>query len=286
MDILSFVNSKDIRDYLHEIDYKCDTMQAAWLVYQSANKTMEEKHTAYRWIIDNMPDCPMPERQFSINRDSLHDFLREHMDFCEKHELQLSQLAQDPCLEQLSAVERDVYRYAFESRWYCFPTPFKKGDLVYRFCEKPHKHDLCAGVFVLDGITNGEEDIKRCVHGDASDMNAYGWFQDEDGTVYQEVMFNYMDLVKYKGELYGQERILIAISNFVQGKLEFELLLQSQRTLMMRDYGEYWIPKWYTDEGLELAGLNNLPKMTWKQKRANKIRRREFRKYYNNLRNI
>ena len=277
MDILSFINSKDIRDYLHEINYKCDSMQAAWLVYHNANKTMEEKHAAYRWIIDNMPDCPMPERRFAISRDSLHDFLQEHMDFCEKHKTQIDQ---DPYLENLTDDEQDLYRDAFESRWYCFPTPFKKGDLVHLFCENPHEHGCCSGVFVLNGITNGEEDIKRCARGDESDMNAYGWFQDPDGTVYNEVMHNYMDLVKFRGELYGQERLLIAISNFVQGKLEFELVLQSQRTLMMRDYGENWIPNWYTQEGMELAGLTNFPKLTYKQKRANKIRRHGLRKYF------
>jgi hypothetical protein len=277
MDILSFVNSKDIREYLQLINYQCDSMQAAWLVYHSAIKTMDEKHAAYRWIIENMPDCPMPKRRFAINRDSLHTFLQEHMNFCETHRIKIEK---DPCLENLSDYEEDLYCLAFESRWFCFPTPFKKGDLVYRYYENPHKHRCCGGVFVLEGITNTEEDIKRCVHGDESDMNAYGWYQDPDGTVYNEVMHNYMDLVKFEGELYGQERLLIAISNFVQGKISFELLLQSQRTLMMRDYGETWMPNWYTDEGMELAGLTNMPKMTKKQKRANRIRRKKESRYY------
>ena len=49
---------------------------------------------------------------------------------------------------------------------------------------------------------------------------------------------------------------------------------------MMRDYGESWMPNWYTDEGMELAGLTNFPKLTYKQKRANKIRRHGLRKYF------
>lgn len=232
MDVLSFINSKNIREYLQGINYKCDSMQAAWLVYQSANKTMEEKHAAYRWIIENMPDVSMPERRFAINRDSLHAFLNEHMNFCENHRVQIDK---NPYLENLTDNERDLYRDAFESRWFCFPTPFKKGDLLHRFWENPHKHRFCGGVFVLERITNTEEDIKRCVHGDESDMNVHGWYQFPDGTVYSEVMHNYMDLVKFEGELFGQERLLIAISNFVQGKLGLELLLQSQRTLMMLD---------------------------------------------------
>ena len=45
----------------------------------------------------------------------------------------------------------------------------------------------------------------------------------------------------------------------------------------MRDYGEYLMPKTYTDEGLELAGLTNLPKLTKAQKKANNLRRKKFR---------
>ena len=67
MDILKFVNSKDIYEYLQSINYKCDSLQVAWLIHQSANKTIEEKYVAYRWIIENMPDRPMPKCRFAIN---------------------------------------------------------------------------------------------------------------------------------------------------------------------------------------------------------------------------
>ena len=61
MDILSFVNSRDIRKYLRDIDYKCDPMQAAWLVYQNYDKPYGKKHKAWQWIIDNIQDCEIPE---------------------------------------------------------------------------------------------------------------------------------------------------------------------------------------------------------------------------------
>ena len=148
-----------------------------------------------------------------------------------------------------------------------------------RFLVCCHEHVFCGGVFVLDSITNTEEDFKRGIHGDESDMNAYGWYQEPDGTIYYEVMHNYMDLVKFDGELYGQERILIALSNFVQNKISIELLLQSQRTMIMRDYGESLMPNWYTDEGMELAGLSHLPKISNREKRANRLRRRSRIRY-------
>ena len=46
MDILEFVNSHTIMDYLKEIDFKCDPVQAAWLVYQNRYKTYDQKHEA------------------------------------------------------------------------------------------------------------------------------------------------------------------------------------------------------------------------------------------------
>ena len=48
----------------------------------------------------------------------------------------------------------------------------------------------------------------------------------------------------------------------------------------MRDYGEDDDPNWYTDEGLELAGLANIPKLAKAQKRANRLRRRRVTRYF------
>lgn len=59
MDITSFINSKDIRDYHRKIGYQYSALEAAWLVYQCQRKTLEEKLEAWQWIIDNMPDMPI-----------------------------------------------------------------------------------------------------------------------------------------------------------------------------------------------------------------------------------
>lgn len=270
LDFLSYVNSKDIRQYLYDINYQCNTIQAAWLVYQNTKMSMDEKYKAYRWIVDNMPDLPMPKFIHIIKHDSIHEYLNLYIEFYEKHK------------EDYEAKGSNDYHITdeedFDYLWCYFPTPFKKGDIVCSCVSKPHNHlDFCAGMFVLDEINNTEEDYKRYMYyGNYIDMNAYGWFQDFDGAIYYESMTNYMNLERYTGELYGQERILIAVSNFVQDKIGFELLLQSQRTMMMLDYGEKWAPKIYTDEGMELAGLTNFPKMTRRQKKVNKLRRRKI----------
>ncbi len=273
LDVISYVNSKDIRQYLHDINYQCNTIQAAWLVYQSAKMSMVEKYEAYRWIIDNMPDLPMPKVKHLIKHDSIHEYLNQNIEFFEKHKAKY---------EDKGGIDYHITdEEDFDYLWCYFPTPFKKGDIVCSCLNNPHNHfDLCTGMFVLDEINNTAEDYKRYMYcGKYIDMNAYGWFQDLDGAIYYESMSNYMNLERYTGELYGQERILIAVSNFVQDKIGFELLLQSQRTMMMRDYGENWMPKIYTDAGMKLAGLTNLPKLTKAQKKANNLRRKKISRY-------
>ena len=57
MNIYELVNSRDIREHLQNIGFAPNAPESAWLVYQSNNHTIEEKHDAWRWIIANMPDC-------------------------------------------------------------------------------------------------------------------------------------------------------------------------------------------------------------------------------------
>ena len=56
MNIYKFVNSRDVREYHKEIGYKYSPSEAAWLVYMCEDSTVQERHEAWRWIIDNMPD--------------------------------------------------------------------------------------------------------------------------------------------------------------------------------------------------------------------------------------
>ena len=205
-------------------------------------------------IIDNTPDCSMPERRYSESRPSLHSYLEELMEYRDMHKKRLLQ-GKKP--KHMSEKDDDLLEYAFESRWYCFPTPFKRGDIVYDCRFDPHDRDFCKGTFVLDGIDNNDNENGR-QNRDSSDMTAYGWFQEADGTVYSEVMFNYMDLELFRGQLEGQERLQIALSNYIKGNISEELLLYAQRTLIMQDLG-YDSPvntvNRYTEEGLELAGV-------------------------------
>lgn len=84
--------------------------------------------------------------------------------------------------------ENEIYSGVFEGLWFDFPTPFRKGDIVW----EPNKpKGLCAGPFVttgicLDGIAS--EKVKEHIrkNGDMTDMCARGYFMNEDGSFYKE----------------------------------------------------------------------------------------------------
>ncbi len=84
MDIYRFINSKDIAEYLKNLNYKFTLPEAAFLVYQSHYRTMKEKCDAWKELIDTMPDCSIEERFNMARIGSFHQFLRDYMDLQDK----------------------------------------------------------------------------------------------------------------------------------------------------------------------------------------------------------
>lgn len=57
MDILRFINSRDIREYLKSRNDPFTSLEAAWLMDQFRCATIKEKHAAWQELIRIMPDC-------------------------------------------------------------------------------------------------------------------------------------------------------------------------------------------------------------------------------------
>ena len=83
MDIYSFINSKSIREYLQKENYKFSSIEAAWLIYQCKLITIKEKHEAWKWLIENMPDCEINRRNCNFN--SLHKLIKDYIEIEEKY---------------------------------------------------------------------------------------------------------------------------------------------------------------------------------------------------------
>ena len=85
-DIASFLNSKDVADYWRSIGFICTPLQSAYIVWQNHTKTLQEKHAAWREIVETMPDCIVAEGHRKTNMgisdalaESLHAFLQAFM---------------------------------------------------------------------------------------------------------------------------------------------------------------------------------------------------------------
>jgi hypothetical protein len=80
MEVIEFVNSKDIRDYWKEIGYEPSALESCWLIWQGNNQTLNKKHLAWKNLLDSSTDCAVPAGAFDLPQKSLHNFLRRYVD--------------------------------------------------------------------------------------------------------------------------------------------------------------------------------------------------------------
>lgn len=344
MDFYNYINSEDIKDYLISLNYRFNSIEASWLVYQSGKYTLEEKISAWNWIIENMPDCEVKERMNCSYRESLHETLKAYINLMRKYvqeyyesegcvytygyyyagydewcnDLEIYKTVDD-CFDDLfyRCDEEEKNKYVglrvirrsllqdkrtieayfnqdkeilninvygetddeselstqfFDGMWFAFPTPFKKGDAVIRYDEKKYPADrLEGGILILQGCTPEwlrNQDPQRMQkyldgrNGDTTDMNVWGYFQDEDGRIYAETTYNYMDFELYRGPYEGKSRLMKALSSFLQDKIDLSVLLSAYRKVILDEFTkDVMLTNWYTDEELELAGLSDIVKL-------------------------
>lgn len=166
----------------------------------------------------------------------------------------------------------------FADMWFAFPTPFRRGDLVW---EPSHAE---AAPFVLNylNIWNTDEMIRQGLSpngiyaglvrnadkrvqshrraGCVMDMGAYGYGRRDGFGILSEFggQANYLDVEFYPFELEGKDRILKPVSEYLKGNCDLELLLNSYTALLLSGiYGE--LTKAYQDEyykdALRMVGL-------------------------------
>ena len=91
IDTASFLNSKDIAEHWKKIGFICTPVQAAYIIYKSRERSLQEKHAAWKELIETTPDCPLAEgprkERMGLSdalSKSLHAFLRAYMALEEK----------------------------------------------------------------------------------------------------------------------------------------------------------------------------------------------------------
>lgn len=158
---------------------------------------------------------------------------------------------------QFLTKEEENLLLTFQGMWFAFPTPFKRGDIVFPCSEGKHtfyfQHGNAAGnrplppdeLYVLDSLpTWGSEEMRQngfapdsnkvknsdrwlrnlTRNGDTSDLSfsAYYIYQK---SVIKEIEGNYLLLERYNGPLSGEHRLLGAVSKLLTGRIEPDIFL-------------------------------------------------------------
>lgn len=132
--------------------------------------------------------------------------------------------------------------------WFDFPTPFKKGDIVW------NKHYKFTPVVLL---FNSYEDLSKegykCLReiGDETDMTYEYYCMIDSDSIFRDIDYNYMDLEYYPYELTGKDKALLPISRFLKGDIDIGLCCNAFHSLSLRDYTEKSMSKEYIDKLME-----------------------------------
>ena len=138
----------------------------------------------------------------------------------------------------LPAEEDKLLHGTFDGMWFDFPMPFSRGDILW-------DPDPVSGTgpFVLTsaGVSGaGTESARREMirNGDGTDMAAWGVFQGEDGSLYNDVYYNWMDLEYYPGPYEREERALKALSDLRKGRIDEVAFAAVCHAVMMQNLAE------------------------------------------------
>ena len=163
------------------------------------------------------------------------------------YDKQLRPMELDPAEKQEGEMKLLCSCYGFYEMWIAIPTPFRKGDIVtdvdtYDGYPKKHVPMILERIpYWKKNADNGDDSeaqVKRLLKlgVDWTDMQEGVYFQDWNGEIYWDHAFHYLDLEYYRDELVGTERLLLAVSNAMQGKISVEELLRSHSIILMENY--------------------------------------------------
>ena len=224
MEVIEFVNSKDIRDYWKEIGYEPSVLESCWLIWQGKNQTLNKKHLAWKNLIDSSTDCSIPAGVFDMPQKSLHNFLRRYIEIDEE------------LIASFYKVETNAvysYRMYFDDdgdrEWYNEPAIFNTFEEAYEHAkdggEPPHPNFI---EFVKTYIGSEGKQIfvrfnleKEIVRVDESDYLT----DSKDYEIFQEVFRNMsfaFPIPFKKGDIVSTTRGLYTRPSYSGGTYVFE----------------------------------------------------------------
>ena len=252
-----FYSDEPERDYVYKYSYRYADDHNWTEEYETDYISMKDCLEAYRADTEDLDRTYHPEggtgvRKYRLKKQSLlHPGTACEVE-CFSNGEHIRILRNDTRSKEAETLIDE----SFDGLWFSFPTPFKKGDIVWIPKTEGDITWDCDGGFVLLGIATWDthEFIVRA--GNASDMSAYGYFVNPDGTVYREVTSDYMGLEYYNGPYKSNERILPALSKFVKGEIEVDFLLCAYRKVLLDVAADDIMLKcWFSKDSLKELGV-------------------------------
>ncbi len=250
-------NKKTYEDFLRKDENSVYT----WDEY---NRTTKEYSRSYE-IINNL------KRTYEETYKSVKDYINEFDDtisfiitkkfFGEKERLiraHYNVIDKTPKLVKIYDKEDDFLD--IDNIFVYMPTPFKKGDIL--ISENPSRCNYGdnGDIFVLDYLATWRENIKEYLkrgNSDSSDMVGYGYYLYDDKAEFTyDNKWDYDSFEYYEGKIEGNNRILKAISSYLKGKIDFELLIHAYDLFKIESINKA-MPDFYTEEGLKKAGFSD-----------------------------
>lgn len=79
MDIYRFLNSRDVRKYLQDIKYEFTPDQALYVILDSRNSSVQERHEALKELAETYPDYIIEKRRSDIKPQPLKQFAESYI---------------------------------------------------------------------------------------------------------------------------------------------------------------------------------------------------------------
>jgi len=114
MDILKFINSNAVRNHLREINYEFSPVESAFIVWQSEYCSMDERHDAWKYIIDNFAEENVFDYVTEIYKKDLQECYGNKFGL---HEYLRCYINKDERLAKLALTDEENVVFSFET--YC-----------------------------------------------------------------------------------------------------------------------------------------------------------------------
>ena len=140
----------------------------------------------------------------------------------------------------------------FESMWLTIPTPFVRGDVLYDpWCFKC-KPLSGGGPIVVEEFAYERFKRHAPVGADSSDMSVMGYFQEEDGSIFYEVLPGYLNLERCPADLLtGQRGIMKDLGSYLKGDCYLDELVNRCAVALLDGVRQNFTPMFETLNALE-----------------------------------